>query len=63
MYGSHPRDFNHGDRVELHPANDWWMRGARYGTVISVNNNFVYVKLDATGAKPKRFAPRDLKKL
>jgi hypothetical protein len=39
------------------------MRGARYGTVISVNNNFVYVKLDATGAKPKRFAPRDLKKL
>lgn len=23
-----------GDRVELHPATDLWLRGARYGTVV-----------------------------
>lgn len=23
-----------GDRVEIHPGTDLWMRGARYGTVI-----------------------------
>jgi len=22
-----------GDRVELHPATDWWMRGARFGII------------------------------
>ena len=25
--------FKPGDRVELHPATDLWMRGARFGTV------------------------------
>ena len=25
--------FEPGDRVELHPATDLWMRGARFGTV------------------------------
>ena len=25
-----------GDRVELHPATDLWMRGARYGEVVHV---------------------------
>ena len=23
-----------GDRVEIHPATDLWMRGARYGVVV-----------------------------
>ena len=26
-----------GDRVELHPATDLWMRGARYGTVVKIS--------------------------
>lgn len=26
--------FKPGDRVELHPGCDLWMRGAKYGTVI-----------------------------
>ena len=27
-------EINVGDRVELHPAHDLWMMGARYGTVV-----------------------------
>ena len=39
-----------GDRVELHPGTDLWMRGARFGEVIAMNsphNARVRVKLDA----------------
>jgi hypothetical protein len=28
--------FRKGDRVQLHPATDGWMRGARFGTVTSI---------------------------
>ena len=28
--------FTKGERVELHPACDMWMRGARYGTVVAM---------------------------
>ena len=28
--------FRAGDRIELHPACDLWMRGARFGTVTRV---------------------------
>lgn len=35
-----------GDRVELHPANDLWMRGARFGTVLKVGRVNVTVLLD-----------------
>ena len=36
-----------GKRIELHPATDLWMRGARYGTVLSVTPKGLYrVKLD-----------------
>lgn len=38
--------YNVGDRIELHPATDWWMRGARYGEVRKVNPPIVTVKLD-----------------
>jgi hypothetical protein len=38
--------YNVGDRIELHPATDWWMRGARYGEVRKVNPPVVTVKLD-----------------
>ena len=45
--------FNPGDRVQLHPATDLWMRGARYGKVLRVwpatatARARVRVKLDA----------------
>jgi len=40
--------FRAGDRVQMHPATDLWMRGARYGTVIGTRGKKnVRVKLDA----------------
>jgi len=39
-----------GDRVELHPGTDLWMRGARYGKVIGLSLtplDRVRVELDA----------------
>lgn len=27
------REYGVGDRVEIHPSTDLWVRGARYGTV------------------------------
>lgn len=38
--------FRIGDRVELHPATDWWMRGARYGEVVRITKSRVRVRLD-----------------
>lgn len=38
-----------GDRVELNPACDLWMRGAKYGTVIGISSTLkdkVRVRLD-----------------
>jgi hypothetical protein len=40
-------DFNIGDRVELHPATDLWMRGARFGVVEKIGRQLLTVKLDA----------------
>lgn len=44
-------DFQPGARVELHPATDLWMRGARFGDVVRVlpARNVVRVRIDATG--------------
>ena len=39
-------DFCKGMRIEMHPATDLWMRGARYGTVTHVGKAHVNVKLD-----------------
>ena len=39
-----------GDRVQLHPGTDLWMRGARYGTVVGTSlteRDRVRVELDA----------------
>jgi len=33
MTGYDGNGYEVGDRVELHPASDLWMRGARYGVV------------------------------
>jgi len=57
-YGTLP-----GDRVELHPATDAWMRGDRYGTVESVGPHWSYlwVRLDKSGKRRKVMA-RDVHK-
>lgn len=39
------KDFRVGDRVELHPATDLWMRGARFGTVEGVGRSFITTRL------------------
>lgn len=40
--------FSVGDRVELHPSTDLWMRGARFGTVTRIHHDArkVRVKVD-----------------
>lgn len=43
-----------GDRVELHPGTDLWMRGARFGEVVGASltpKDRVHVRLDKL---PKR---------
>lgn len=50
-----------GTRVELHPATDAWMRGDRYGEIMSLRTNVraVSVRLDKSG-KTVWIAPRDI---
>ncbi len=35
-----------GTRVELHPAYDLWMRGAKYGTVVKIKDEIAHVRMD-----------------
>jgi hypothetical protein len=49
MYYHVTSSFTLGDRVELHPGMDLWMRGARYGTVTKVTSRSVHVNLDRAG--------------
>lgn len=55
-------DFKAGDRVELHPACDLWMRGARFGTVKHVTRmGKVFVALDAFPMRtPHQFTAENL---
>ena len=46
MYGEKVSDFWVGDRVELHPATDCWMSGAKYGTVTKLGRKWVHVRHD-----------------
>ena len=39
-------DFKKGDRIEMHPATDLWMMGARYGEIVQVGRKNLKVKLD-----------------
>jgi hypothetical protein len=39
-------DFHPDQRIELHPATDLWMAGARYGDVVKVGSKYVHVQLD-----------------
>ena len=38
-----------GDRVQIHPATDAWMRGDRYGEIVKVGRTLVHVKMDRSG--------------
>ena len=38
-----------GDRVRLHPASDWWMRGATHGRVHLVGRAWVWISLEVGG--------------
>lgn len=54
-------DFHKGERVELHPATDLWMRGARFGTIVKalpVRRAYL-VKLDKV-ARTRRIRHHDL---
>lgn len=47
-----PAFVNPGDRIQVHPATDLWMRGDRYGTVISTGPDtpLTYVvRMDVSG--------------
>jgi hypothetical protein len=48
-----------GDRVELHPATDRWMRGDRFGAVVKLGRRYVHVALDRSG-ETRRFAPENV---
>lgn len=53
------RDIKSGDRIQLHPGTDMWMRGARYGVVVRVGKKWVAVRLDATG-RTYKFSPSNI---
>jgi hypothetical protein len=55
-------DFHAGDRVELHPACDMWMRGARFGTVAKVGRKLLTVDIDMLGRKV-RVSPENIGKI
>ena len=52
-------DFTIGQRVQLHPALDRWMRGDRYGKVSKVTRQTVHVHLDRSG-QTRAFQPMHL---
>lgn len=43
-----------GERVKIHPACDWYMRGATHGTVTRLATSFAYVRLERIGPKRLR---------
>lgn len=52
LIGYDGRGYAVGDRVEIHPGTDLWMRGARYGTVVRTSltpKDRVHVQMDKLG--------------
>jgi hypothetical protein len=41
-------------RIAIHPACSWFMRGAKYGTVVGIGPTTVTVKLEVGGAPCNR---------
>ena len=35
-----------GDRVKIHPASDWFMRGVRFATVTKIGRRLVHLDSD-----------------
>lgn len=64
-YGESVVDFGSGDRVELHPALDLWMQGARYGNVLPARayHKVTMVRVDVDRVGVRYFNPCDLRKL
>jgi hypothetical protein len=55
----HPSPWRAGDRVQMHPGTDAWMRGDRYGDVVGVlRSGVVMVKMDS--GQTRRVHPRNL---
>lgn len=57
-----------GDRVELHPATDWWMRGARYGIIKALKMRYsgdpvAVIRLDNYPRRSIHFLGRDFRKI
>jgi hypothetical protein len=52
-------DYRVGQRVQAHPATDTWMRGDRYGVVISRGRKTVTLQMDRS-RRVLRFRPDDL---
>lgn len=52
-------EMNPGDRVELHPATDRWMRGDRFGTVEKIGRKYIHVRMDRSG-QLARVLPADI---
>lgn len=48
-----------GQRVAIHPANNSWLMGERFGEVIRLGRRWVYVKLDLS-RREIPFYPGDL---
>ena len=48
--------FQPGERIQLHPATDMWMRGARYGAVVKMLPNSGLP--NAQGIRPDRVRVR-----
>ena len=52
--------FRVGQRVQLHPATDRWMKGQRYATVAQIGRHMVYVDMDKGGGKAIPMHPDNL---
>jgi hypothetical protein len=44
-------DFRPGNRVEIHPALDLWMRGDRYGKIAAIGRKHLHVRMDISGIR------------
>ena len=38
-----------GRRVQLHPANDAWMQGDRFGEIVKIGGRYIHIKMDKSG--------------
>jgi len=54
--------FTVGDRVQLNPATDRWMRGDTHGVVTKVGRRYVHIRLDRSG-DDRPFAPENVIRL